>query len=250
MSSVLKYILIKDIEKSKFSFSYPGSPKTFFPVSKIEKMIKSGAYTVRGVIRIKKELLFYYTLQTASAKAFIIILADENYSVETVLNIIYEIENYLKDKSSINLNDKTYFKNLFSKNTPDPNTSPDRIKEAKCFEKFQSFQIQSEAKKKNKNAKKEKSPGGKEETFIELCEIQEDEMNKEERDPEESEPFSDEKLPVKKSRLIVFSSNQYVLKSKVVKWKNTKIVMTIICSILTLFFIIIIPFFMLHIRQQ
>lgn len=267
----MKYFLLTNNKNDSLNISYPVKSRTILTNSEIQAIKRHYIFLQRGIIQIKTEKVYYYTINLPYDNIFLLTVTDSSYPISSILEFITELTSMLNNRTSF-IFSKEEISSLYNKYTH----MNSKNNKTECINIFSSYNIDIDLNRDSyhdeilsiDSKKATKKSLSNNDTFIELSEMKSkksltnnffgkkkglDDLNISEientsqynltfidttTDFDESETLSKKN----ESKIILYNHN--IVKANIIKWKWIKVIIMILCILVTLFFVIFIPFFM------
>ena len=267
----MKYFLLTNNKNDSLNISYPVKSRTILTNSEIQAIKRHYIFLQRGIIQIKTEKVYYYTINLPYDNIFLLTVTDSSYPISSILEFITELTSMLNNRTSF-IFSKEEISSLYNKYTH----MNSKNNKTECINIFSSYNIDIDLNRDSyhdeilsiDSKKATKKSLSNNDTFIELSEMKSkksltnnffgkkkglDDLNVSEientsqynltfidttTDFDESETLSKKN----ESKIILYNHN--IVKANIIKWKWIKVIIMILCILVTLFFVIFIPFFM------
>ena len=267
----MKYFLLTNNKNDSLNISYPVKSRTILTNSEIQAIKRHYIFLQRGIIQIKTEKVYYYTINLPYDNIFLLTVTDSSYPISSILEFITELTSMLNNRTSF-IFSKEEISSLYNKYTH----MNSKNNKTECINIFSSYNIDIDLNRDSyhdeilsiDSKKATKKSLSNNDTFIELSEMKSkksltnnffgkkkglDDLNISEientsqynltfidttKDFDESETLSKKN----ESKIILYNHN--IVKANIIKWKWIKVIIMILCILVTLFFVIFIPFFM------
>ena len=267
----MKFFLLTNNKNDSLNISYPVKSRTILTNSEIQAIKRHYIFLQKSIIQIKTEKVYYYTINLPYDNIFLLTVTDSSYPISSISEFINELTSMLNNRTSFTFS-KEEISSLYNKYIH----MKSKNNKTECINIFSSYNIDIDLNRDSYhdeilsiNSKKAtKKSLSNNDTFIELPKMKSkksitnsffgkkkglDDLNISEIENtsqynltfiDTTTHFDESETLSKKNKSKIILYNHNIVKANIIKWKWIKVIIMILCILVTLFFVIFIPFFM------